>query len=232
MKFFTDITTSASHYCMLCVNQYYSTKKRTKSLIFVDPGVYDLKHSYEYSHITLLHNLAQGFLMPNEYVSIDYPCDMNLQYSDQFIAESIRNNLRYADNPRYICTIQSHFQNFADFQTQFNFLENKINFYHKIVGVGNLCRIMAPNQFTDHVFEFLKTKPAYRYHFYGLGMRLIKKYASFLNSEFISVDSTKWTFAVTDILKKEYGPKCNTSNRNQFFLAYMSELSKFLTVDY
>ncbi|NMC60186.1 MAG: hypothetical protein GYA51_12520 [Candidatus Methanofastidiosa archaeon] len=78
MKFFTDISTQISNFCLLNIKQYNNQKKYRKTLIFIDPSVYELKDSAEYSKIELLHELASGRLLENEYISIDYPCDMNL----------------------------------------------------------------------------------------------------------------------------------------------------------
>ena len=223
MRFFTDISTEISRYCLLNVKQYNNPKKEKKSLIYIDPSVYELKDSDEYSKIDLLHELASGKLKENEYISIDYPCDMNIAYTDLFIEKSIKNNLRYKDNEKYICTIQFKFEDFHDFKYQFEYLEEQIDFSRKIIGLGNLCRIMYPNVFMDEVFDYLRQRP-YQYHFYGLSLRIIKKYI--IHFPTCSVDSTKWTRACNNTLKSQYGLKCKKANRNAFFEEYMKEIEK------
>lgn len=106
--FMTDITTDASNYCLLSIKKYNDKRKEKKKLFFIDPGVYELVKTNEYSHITELHELVPN-LKENEYISIDYPCDMNPKYTKEFIEKSYQNNVRYASNLHYICTIQMHF---------------------------------------------------------------------------------------------------------------------------
>lgn len=222
--FFTDITTNFSSYCLLNIKQYNNPNKFSKKLIYIDPGVYELKKSQEYSKIDFMHNLIQqNLLQKNEYISIDYPPDMNLKYSSLFIQKSIKNNLKYKNNEQYICTIQSRFQDFKDFKKQFEFLESHINFDKKIIGIGNLCRIFHPNKFTDNLFSYLATKK-YKYHFYGLGLNLIKKYLRKLENW--SIDNTKWTRAVNSELKSKYGLNCTNKTRDLYFLTYIKQIKK------
>lgn len=199
-----------------------------KKIIFIDPGVYELKESTEYSKIDLLHELASGKLRDNEWVSIDYPPDMNESFSDLFIEKSIKNNIKYRDNPKYICTIQFKFQDFNDFTKQFEYLEEQIDFTKKIIGIGNLCRIMKPDLFTDKVFSYLLNKPKYQYHFYGLSLSNIKTYLYYFVSrgQIVSVDSTKWTKACNSSLKRKYGLNCKKNTRDLYFLEYMNEIRK------
>lgn len=229
--FFTDIQTQCSRFCLLNIKKYDSEQKLEKTVCFIDPSVYELVQNTEYSNIEKLHWLASGNLRENEYISIDYPCDMNETYSDLFIEKSIKNNLKYRDNEQYICTIQSKFQDFRDFVRQFEYLEEQINFNKKIVGIGNLCRILHPNRFSDEVFDYLNKK-LYIFHFYGLGMRLIKKYSWFFaGSRFSSIDSTKWTKSRNRELLKKYGQIiCTSSNRDDYFLTYMKEIERNIRV--
>lgn len=227
MIFFTDIQTHCSRFCLLNIKKYESEQKQSKLVCFIDPSVYELKENMEYSNIEKLHWLANGNLKENEFISIDYPCDMNLEYSELFVEKSIKNNLKYADNEQYICTIQSKFQDFKDFVYQFEYLEDQIDFSRKIIGIGNLCRILHPNQFSDEVFKYLNSKP-YIFHFYGLGMRLIKKYSWFFTGlRFSSIDSTKWTKSRNKEVITKYGQIiCTSSNRDDYFLTYMREIRK------
>ena len=223
--FFTDFNTKISNFCLLNIKDYKKRLSKNKFIYFIDPGVYELKDSAEYSKIELLHELANGKLLENEWISIDYPCDMNEAYTETFIEKSIKNNLRYKNNPQYICTIQFKFQDFKDFKYQFEYLEEQIDFSKKIIGIGNLCRIMKPNLFTDEVFEFLKEKYYeydYYFHFYGLSLSLIKKYLHVFKC--CGVDSTKWTRACNNNLKKSFGLNCNKKTRNLYFISYMENL--------
>lgn len=229
MIFFTDITTGASQYCLLNIKQYENQLKSNKKLIFIDPSVYELKNLKEYSRINLLHNLVNN-LKENEYISIDYPADMNITNTELFIQKSFENNMKYKDNDKYICTIQYKFHDFDSFKHEYNRLlpvfENNDK---KIIGIGNMCRIMRPDPFTDRVFQFiadnLKNR---RLHIYGLGFRLIVKYAKMLEKQNIqlSVDSTKFTRSVNSYVKYKYHYSCNKETRDIFFLHYIDELQK------
>lgn len=226
MIFFTDITTIASSCCLLNINAYHSTKKQFKDLIFIDPGVYELKKGHEYTHIQELHALVPH-LAENEYISIDYPCDMNPRYTQEFIIKSIANNWRYASNTHYICTVQSKLHRYDDFKLKLEELEPIWSQPQKILGIGNLCRILECDVFTDYVFALLN-KIAGRVHwmhFYGLPFPLMKYLPKLEKKCIISVDSTKWTRAVHDRLKAEHGLNCSSKTRNLFFLTYLEAIA-------
>jgi len=240
MIFFTDITTSHSNYCLLHISHYNDSRKFQKKLIFVDPGVYQLKKSNEYIHIQDLHYLTNQ-LLPNEYISIDYPCDMNLQFKKEFLAKSIANNQFYKDNLRYICTIQFNFMNYQSFLENLNHLEQIWhNHPGKILGIGNLCRVLQPNVFTDYAMALIRnrllTRKIYWLHFYGLSLKCMRKYIPYLEktntNTIISCDSTKWTKAVTTELKQKYGLNCRKKDRDTFFDAYIKEIQEFTNVIY
>jgi len=142
MIFFTDITTNISNYCMLNIKKYNDNNKNNKKIIFIDPSVYELKNHAEYSRIDILHKLVKN-LKKNEYITIDYPCDMNAYYTGLFIEKSYYNNILYSNIDNYICVIQFEFMNYQDFVFQFNRLK-KIweNNDKKIIGIGNMCRML------------------------------------------------------------------------------------------
>lgn len=230
LKFFTDITTNASNLCLLNIKRYSDKRKNDKDMIFIDPSVYELKKSNEYSKIELLHKIIPD-LRSNEFISIDYPCDMNLQFQNEFIEKSIRNNFRYANNLHYICTIQYRFMDLSDFKNKFNELYSIMNIPDKIIGIGNLCRILKVNktnkQFLDDLFKFLYENLPEKHliHFYGLSANLIERYLPKMLTKFeISVDSTKWTKARRVWFKLENGICCKKVNRDKFFLHYLQEL--------
>jgi hypothetical protein len=229
MKFLTDIKTDISNFCLLHIDRYNDKRKQNKKLCFIDPGVYNLKKNIEYPQFELLHYLAAGNLLPNEYISIDYPSDMNPEFEDYFVQETIRNNLRYADNPQYINTLQYKFCIFNSFVANFNHLKPLFWNKNKIVGFGNLCRILYPNEYTDKVFAFIRENMSgiKQIHFYGLGLRVVKKYFPMFSSnqlQKISLDNTKWTKAVVNDLKFKFGLNCNRKTRNLYFWRYMKEI--------
>lgn len=229
MIFFTDITTNVSSYCLLNVKQYNDIRKANKKLIFIDPAVYELKLSIEYSRIDFLHNLVSN-LHKNEYISIDYPCDMNPIYSEVFIEKSYQNNVRYADNSHYICTIQSKFHDFNSFIYESERLRPVWKNSEKVIGIGNMCRIMNPDSFCDSVFQYITDNFAgKRVHLYGLSLKLIKKYVSMLESHDISVsvDSTKWTKRVHRNPPLDESVCCKKETRDIYFLEYMKEIQKY-----
>jgi hypothetical protein len=160
---------------------------------------------------------------------------MNTDYTKEFILKSIQNNERYANNKQYICTIQSKFYNSKDFKYQFEYLEPIFIKKKKIVGIGNLCRIMNPNIFTDRIFNYLQEKASecYWIHFYGLSLKLIKHYLPQLDKiTQISVDSTKWTKACNSTIKSKFGLNCNTKNRPLFFFEYIKTIEKYINIEY
>jgi hypothetical protein len=198
-------------------------------MLMIDPGVYELKKSPEYSRIDELHALVPT-LGPGEFISIDYPCDMNEAYTDLFIKKTYDNNMRYKDEMRYICTVQSRLQDFDSFKEEWYKLEDIWMQCPKIIGIGNLCRIMKPNEFTDNVFDFIiKHVGASRWiHVYGMALRIIKKYVPMMEKAGlkVSVDSTKWTRAATHSFKKKYGVMCRKANRDLYFWHYMNQLKE------
>lgn len=232
--FFTDLSTNISNYCMCNIKHYPKLSRYDKKMVFIDPSVYELKENEEYSCIEQLHSLLlKNELKTNEYISIDYPCDMipiienreDKQYlmkCNQFIEKSIKNNLKYIENEKYICAIQCKFQDYEDFIEQFNFLYHKIDSDRKIVGLGNLGRIMNPNQYTDRVFNYISEYSGKWLHLYGLSLKCICKYLPKLtNWDNVSVDSTKWTHRVNKngVLAKSIC--CRKETRDDYFLEYV-----------
>ncbi len=233
LYFFTDINTNISKYCLLNIKQYYSKKKDNKEICYIDPSVHELLKSDEYSKIDILYKLLDdNLLLPNEFISIDYPCDMNANYTDLFIKKSYDNNIKYKDNSKYICTIQFKFKDFEDFIYQTERLryvwDGNIT---KIIGMGNLCRIFYADEFMNKVLLYIRDNMQGKsVHFYGIGLRVIKSkiFREILNGNIIvSVDSTKWTRAVNQNLKdrvKAYN--CNKQTRDLFFVEYMNNIKK------
>lgn len=238
----SDITTGASRYCLLKVMEYDDRRKRDKKLIFVDPGVYELMAGKrEYSCISFLHRLAS--LSPEkldgggcpQYLSIDYPCDMNPAYSKEFVEKSVRNNFTYAENPRYICTIQHAFQDLHDFKRRFEELEPVFDQHRdKIIGFGNMGRLIngkdpAVVVFVNGVFEHaMANLDAGRWiHIYGMPLWMIRAWVPRLETRFrVSIDSTKWTFPNSKEARAASNGRgyCTTKNRGFFFTDYVHKI--------
>lgn len=216
--YFTDIQTHASNYCLLNIKKYDDPRKQTKKLIFVDPGVMELRKHDEFKHIEKLHWLADGHLQSNEYLSIDYPCDMisldlpREEYDNkchQFREKSIVNNWKYAENPQYICTIQSYWMVQQDFEYRMKELEPIYAGKKKIVGLGNLCRLLidrkkmkktsAEYKYFKKVIEYIirNRQKFYWIHIYGMSQYAIKQFVPLLQiyapNIQLSVDATKFT---------------------------------------
>jgi hypothetical protein len=234
MIFYTDHSTKVSNYCLLNVKQY--GKVTGKKDYMIDPSVYELKNATEYSKIELLHELAQN-PKPNETISIDYPCDMNIVHSDDFIAKSKENNMRYKENPQYICTVQSYFNDYHNFRFELAWLAERIDLSKKILGVGNLCRIFTPTKVTDWILRELRDvaieRGVKRIHFYGLSMKMIESVYSWFKHEdiIISVDSTKWTRRVHTRPPLDKAICCRKETRDIYFLEYIKELKRRIPID-
>ena len=98
-------------------------------------------------------------------------------------------------------------------------------------GVGQY----RPNKFTDFMMKWISgNMGGKRVHFYGMGLAMMRKYVPMLERAgvIVTVDSTKWTRAVNEDLKKKYGVACRKNTRHIFFLEYINEISKFCEVEY
>ena len=229
MIFFTDITTNISNYCMLNVKKYNDKRKLNKKIVFIDPSVYELKNSAEYSMLPLLHILANSKLPKNEFISIDYPCDMNQYYEGTFIEKSYYNNVNYATNNQYICTIQCKFGNFNSFVYQSERLRDIWEIEKKIIGIGSLCCILHTNLFTDKVYQYIADNfQNKKVHIYGMPLRHIRKYIRLLdrNDIQLSADSTKWTKRIHKNPPLDLQICCRKNTRDIYFLEYMKEIAK------
>lgn len=243
MYFFTTYYAPYSQYCLLPVNHYYHPSKLSKKLIFLDPQVYTLNTHTEYPKIQFLHDLAKGQLLPNEYMSIDYPPDMQPSMSDVFIERTIRNNIQYQNNSHYICTIQFPIQkyvyaqkkiiakptidDFIAFKRNYEYLAPIFEHKQKILGIGNCCRIQGTNEFTDAMMSFLydRLDKLYWIHFYGINLSMIKTYLPDMDKKIIiSCDSTKWTYAHSQELKEKYRGSCYQTCRQEYFDSYLHKI--------
>lgn len=225
MLFMTEVQASFSNYCVLNVNQFNNETKFNKRLVFIDPCVEDLaKYGFYRYEQFLVWLIEAEMLGSNEFISIDYPLDYMAKHDESkmnwCIEESVRNNFKYADNPQYICCIQSKLKNAKDFKKQFDTLSPIFTEHEKIVGIGAAAsHSKYPNEYTDYVFQLLvdNADKLHWLHFYGMGMKLIEKYVPRLLQVGIrvSIDSTKWHMSIMP-----------SGESKTHFLKYMKTIQK------
>lgn len=228
MKFFTDKTV-INDYLLIKIKDYLKLKSfdRWKE-IFIDPGVYDLTKSDKYSwegKINIKEFLDS--LPDNHYFTFDYPCDMNEKYTDLFLQKSWDNALKYHKHHQYITTVQFRLNNYWSFVEWFD-LYNALPIKSGILGLGNLCRFRTLNQYLKHTLDYAFSCCNHpKIHIYGLCLRAIP-YTFNLAKRFnikLSIDSTKWTRACSNELKKKYGYiSCRKHNRQEFFDDYKNKI--------
>jgi len=265
MIFFTDITTDASNFCLLHIDKYDDPRKAQKRMVFVDPGVHYLEKHDDFPHLEQLHQLASGGLLANEYISIDYPGDMFPEKHDLFIKRTYENCVKYKDNPQYIQTVQFHLhkvekkkhgknwrivatlvredvKSFIEgFDKVFPFVAGK----RRILGIGNMCKIMKSNRYLKEIFAYIQrhSKEIWWIHFYGLALDPIKQLIPMLYNMKVSVDSTKWTRPSNDKFKRKHmiakgqtqlfptthcqrGLCPTKETRGEFFREYMKDIRR------
>ena len=235
MKFFTDKTVE-NEYLLIKIKDYVRLREKgynfsKKKEVLIDPGVYELKKSNEYSWEDSI-NISEFLdsLPENHYFSWDYPCDMNPQYQDLFLEKTWENTQKYYYHPNYIITVQSKFNNYWNFVEWFD-KYNALNIKSGIMGLGNMCRFRTLNQYFKHSLDYAFSHCNHqRIHIYGLCLKAIP-YAYNLANKFnieLSVDSTKWTRSVSSNLRKKYNnlAGCRKNNRQDYFNEYLKEIKK------
>ncbi len=235
MKFFTDKTV-VNDYLLVKIKDYLKMDDFSRwKEVFIDPGVYDLTKSDKFKWEGKIN--VKDFLnsLPeNHYFSFDYPCDMNLKYTDLFLEKSWINALKYNAYLQYIVTVQYEFSNYWNFVEWFD-RYNRLHIFSGIMGLGNLCRFRALNDYLKHALDYAFSNCRHpRIHIYGLCLKAIPyayKLAKRYNIE-LSIDSTKWTRACVKELKDKYDGRvcCTTSNRQEFFDEYKKKLRKVIEV--
>lgn len=201
--------------------------------VFIDPGVYDLTKSDKFKwegKINIKEFLDS--LPDNHYFSFDYPCDMNIKYTDLFLKKSWINAGLYQSHPQYIVTVQFKYNDYISFVKWFN-KYNNLDIKSGILAIGNICRFLYLNEFAKAAlnYTFYRCKHP-KIHIYGLGFRMIK-YANDLakkNNIDFSIDNTKWTRACSQELKDKYEGRvgCRKYNRQEFFDDYIKKIDKFI----
>jgi hypothetical protein len=227
IMYMTHVAEPLSNYCVLNINAYTHDLKDSKKVVFIDPGINELTKDPEYSHLDYLHRLCNNNLPKNYYISIDYPPDVNLAYSQLYIEKSIKNNFRYADNPQYICCIQAETNDIEKFKYRFNELSEIFLDKKKVIGIGCL-HMLQPCEYSDAVINCLlkNADKIHWVHFYGVGMTLLKLYLPQLQAKGIRVsfDSTKYRFAVNEWVKKNYGLIAGKFTAPIFYYSYIKEM--------
>jgi len=232
MKFFTDKTVN-NPYLLIKIKDYIRMKeKKPEKLskykeVFIDPGVYELTKNPCYSWEWDINvNDFLDSLPKNHYFSFDYPCDMNINFTDIFLRNSWSNAKLFCYHSQYITTIQYEFNNYFRFVYWFS-KYNNLKIRSGIMGLGNMCRFPRLNNYIKHSLDYAFLGCIVgRIHIYGLCLDGIP-YANKLAKKFkieLSIDSTKWTRAVTNNLKLKYGISCKSKNRQEYFDTYIQEI--------
>lgn len=231
MKFFTDRTVK-NDYLLIKIKDYLKMKDFSRwKEVFIDPGVYELTKSNEYSWVDKINIYDFITSLPDDhYFSLDYPCDMNPKYQREFILKSWINAISYHQHPQYLVTVQFKFNNywnFVEWFDRYNYLEIKSG----ILGLGNLCRFRSLTNYIKHAMDYAFSHCNHpRIHIYGLCLKAIPyadKLAKKYNIDF-SFDSTKWTRACTTELKERHGYNSQMGNRQEFFDVYKKRIEELI----
>jgi len=235
MKFFTDPQGIKCDFPLIKIQNYLRDPPKNKEEILIDPGVYELTPKiqerlgldgkYSWEEKINIRDFLDG-LPSHCYFSADYPCDMNLDYTELFLKKSWDNAVKYCDHPQYLVVCQSVLANYDSFKEWFD-KYNALEIKSGILGLGNICRIFF---LTDYIKNSLNYAFSHcnhkRIHIYGLALRIIP-YAYNLANEYgieLSIDSTKWTRAVNEQLKQFYGVSCRKERRQYFYEMYKETL--------
>lgn len=233
MKFFTDKTVINDYLLVKYIDYIKMTDFSRWKEVFIDPGVWELTKDVEYSWVKKSSYVFMGQwieeLPDNHYFSWDYPCDMNILHQDFFLGKSWRNAIKYNSLSQYIVTVQSKFRNYWNFVEWFD-KYNNLYIASRILALGNMCRFRTLNNYLKHALDYAFSHCRHpRIHIYGLCLKAIPyaiKLAKRYNIE-LSIDSTKWTRACTNDLKRKYGFfNCRKNNRQEFFEEYKKLIDK------
>ena len=227
MKFFTDKTV-INKYLLVKITDYLKMKDfAVWDEIFIDPCVYELTLSNEYSWIDKIN--IENFLksLPaRHFFSLDYPCDMNVKYTKLFLKKSWNNAIKYCKYPQYIVTVQSKFHDYMSFVKWFD-KYNELEIKSGIMGLGNFCRIKYFDNFIDYALRYAFKKCKHpKIHVYGLALDNIPFAVDLArrNQIELSIDSTKWTQGDEE-LKKKYGYiSCRAHNRQEYLDHYKQKI--------
>lgn len=231
MKFFTDKTVE-NEYLLIKIKDYLKMEDFSRwDEILIDPGVYELTKSNEYSWKGKINidNFLDS-LPENHYFSWDYPCDMNEVYTKEFLIKSWENAFKFHNHSQYICTVQSKFRNYWNFVKWFD-KYNSLEIKSRILALGNMCRFRSLNNYIKHTLDYAFSHCNHkRIHIYGLCLKAIP-YAYRLSKRFnveLSIDSTNWTRAYNKKLKEKYNNRvgCRSNNRQEFFNKYLKQIQK------
>ena len=232
-KFFTDKSVK-NDYLLIKINDYLKMKDFSNwKEVFIDPAVFELTNSYEYSFENKINVLDFLNSLPeNHYFTFDYPSDMNIKYQNLFISKTWNNAKKYNNYNQFITTAQYKFNDFWNFTEWFD-KYNSLSINSGILGLGNLCRIHSLTEYLENILDYAFSCCNHsRIHIYGLCLKAIPfsiKLANRYNIK-LSIDSTKWTKACTENLKNKYGLNCNRKNRQEFFNTYLELINERISM--
>ena len=229
MKFFTDKSVK-NDYLLIKITDYIKMKDFSNwKEVFIDPCVYELTKSDKFSWENNINiNEFLNLLPAEHFFSFDYPCDMNLKYTNLFLRKSWLNAEKYHGHSQYITTVQSPFGDYWSFVAWFD-KYNALEIKSGILGLGNMCRFRTLNDYLKHSLDYAFSHCNHpRIHIYGLCLKAIP-YAYRLSKRYnieSSIDSTKWTRACNKRLKEKYEGRicCRKDNRQEFFDEYKKKI--------
>lgn len=256
MDYYTD--DSVNHpYILVNFKKYLNNKKQNINWDYIeviskkynncilDAGVWELKKQDHYSWEKwldiqdLLDSLPENCLFAG-----DYPCDMNIKFTNLFLKKSWNNAKKYCGHKNYLTTVQSKFKDFDSFVFWFK-RYNNLSIENGVMGIGNLCRIRKYISFLQKTINYaFKNYNHKQLHFFGLCLQGITGIRKYKGEYFYpqckispsleqyeqkfniksSVDGTNWTRAVNLLLKLCYGASCRKETRQLFFDMYMEEI--------
>jgi len=209
-------------YLIIKLSNYLKMTNEAKSKykeIMIDPGVYELGVSSRFSWEGKI-NIKQFLdsLKINEYLSFDYPSDMNPKFTDIFLERSWDNAIRYCNHPQYIVTVQYPYNHYWWFTYWFDKYA-KLPHGSGVLGIGNLCKQRGCNPFVKHALDYALInlpKDVERIHVYGPNKIMIKYIQKLedLKKVRFSIDSRKWEFYK------------NSIERPYWFKEYINNLKK------
>jgi len=233
--FFTSqqVNPDLSHYCLCTIKNYSKSFADKYKEVYVDPGVSDLKKYGDYrGKDKMIKLIESGSLRDNEWCSLDYSIGdaEDNETRKKFLRWTYENNVRWADDPHYMCCIQ-YGSSFGSFKKSFEkvkhiFWDNK----DKMIAIGgDIIGSHYSTSETRSLFYYLRKHADHlnRIHFFGLPIRLIDDLKLLLPKShlIITVDSTKWRFANSqELLKLNNGLRITTAEHiNTFYTSYMKQ---------
>ncbi len=233
--FFTNQQVSAplSNYCICIAKNYRPRYAEEYKEVYIDPGVHDLAKYGEYRHKDkIIKMLDENTIPKNVWTSIDYSIAFARNEEDRknFMKWTYENNLKYLDNPQYICAVQVS-GSFSNFKKEYE--KVKHIFYDRpekmLAFGGEIIGTYHSSSFSRNFFSFLRSEAEHlhRIHFFGLSIALLDDLKRLLTQSHlkITIDSTKWRFANTkELLELNGGLRITTAEHiDAFYQSYMDQ---------